>query len=601
MPLDNECLAHVSNDGMQKHKREAEMRMFHAGYFKYWGKASDGGNEYHPLVFHGLDVAACGQCLLAVHPGWVKNISSVSNIPEVPLISWLIFLLAIHDIGKFSDGFQNQIPQLFEKLQSRRTNATYNEGHDVMGYEFCRRKLHIWLPQSKDGENEDDFWDLLAPWLAAVTGHHGRPPKVTRSILLEDHFPLQVEKNIQEFIKKTASLLLPDGTPFSNITYDTAYEVFPKISWLVAGLAVVSDWLGSNQAWFSCRSEAGVSLEEYWKKYALPGAERAIQESGMKAPHPARFSSIGGLFPVVMNPTALQDLAQTGEIAGEQQLFIIEEVTGGGKTEAAIVLAQRLMERGLGDGLFIALPTMATANAIHDRIEEVYRKLFTTENSPSLVLAHSMARIRMDLEDKNISDHGYPKETSASQDCTAWLSDNRKKALLADVGVGTIDQALLAILPVRHQSLRLLGLCRKVLIVDEVHACDAYVLRLLCVLLKFHASWGGSAILLSATLPQRMRECLLEAYAEGAGWEDRVPQKNDYPLITHLTSQWLQETTFAASERQTRRVHVAWLKEKDHVWKALQETMGNGGCACWVRNTVVDHGVISGGGETIWK
>ncbi len=54
-------------------------------------------------------------------------------------------------------------------------------------------------------------------------------------------------------------------------------------------------------------------------------------------------------------------------------------------------------------------------------------------------------------------------------DVAGWLADSRKKALLAEVGVGTIDQGLLAVLPSRHQSLRLLG---KVLIVDEVHACE---------------------------------------------------------------------------------------------------------------------------------
>lgn len=62
-----------------------------------------------------------------------------------------------------------------------------------------------------------------------------------------------------------------------------------------------------------------------------------------------------------------------------------------------------------------------------------------------------------------------PDEGSATTQCSAWLADSRKKALLADVGVGTLDQALLAVLPARHQSLRLLGLAGKVLLVDEVH------------------------------------------------------------------------------------------------------------------------------------
>src|SRR5690606_14950362 len=105
--------------------------------------------------------------------------------------------------------------------------------------------------------------------------------------------------------------------------------------------------------------------------------------------------------------------------------------------------------------------------------------------------------------------------SDSTAECAAWLADSRKKALLADVGVGTIDQALLGVLPVRHQSLRLLGLSDKVIIVDEVHACDTYVIRLLEVLLGYHARNGGSAILLSATLPACLKERLLSAFAKG--------------------------------------------------------------------------------------
>ena len=111
---------------------------------------------------------------------------------------------------------------------------------------------------------------------------------------------------------------------------------------------------------------------------------------------------------------------------------------------------------------------------------------------------------------------------SATAYCNAWLADNRKKALLADVGVGTLDQALLAVLPARHQSLRLLGLERKVLLVDEVHAYDSYMQKLLDALLEIHARQGGSVILLSATLPQTMRENLVAAFHRGLG--DNTPK-----------------------------------------------------------------------------
>src|SRR5690606_35007452 len=143
------------------------------------------------------------------------------------------------------------------------------------------------------------------------------------------------------------------------------------------------------------------------------------------------------------------------------------------------------------------------------RVEKVAERLFQ-DNTYSTVLAHSASRlydaIKTYLE-------GEKEERRYNSFGAAWLADNRKKALLAQVGVGTIDQALLAILPVRHQSLRLLGLSRNILIVDEVHACDPYMHKLLQRLLEFHGAMGGSAILLSATLPANQRKQLVESFA----------------------------------------------------------------------------------------
>jgi CRISPR-associated endonuclease/helicase Cas3 len=219
------------------------------------------------------------------------------------------------------------------------------------------------------------------------------------------------------------------------------------------------------------------------------------------------------------------------ELAQDPQLIVIEEVTGGGKTEAALTLAARLLANGAADGLYLALPTMATADAMHRRVERVYQRFFADGAQPSLVLAHSMAAFTLALECVNQTDTGYgnKEHDSASGHCTAWLADSRKKALLAHVGVGTIDQALLGILPAKHQSLRLWGLLGKILIADEVHACDAYVADLLKTLLKFHTAFGGSAILLSATLPQSQRAGFIAAFAEGTGFVTSEVTETAYP------------------------------------------------------------------------
>ncbi|MDI6782206.1 MAG: CRISPR-associated helicase Cas3', partial [bacterium] len=558
--------------------------------FKYWGKARQDKNgewNYHLLPYHCLDVAAVGRNLLECQPALLQQFANLSRIDSKPFLRWTTFLLAIHDIGKFADGFQNMQPDLLNLLQKRSIQSSSNEHHSSLGYRFCEECLTSLLV---DNENVDDLWDLLQPWINAVTGHHGQPPQLDLSPPpIQMQFHEHVRNDALGFIQGIIPVLLQNGLPFRLDAYDRYYEIFPRVSWLLAGLTVLADWIGSNREWFPYYDKP-MPLTDYWHDVALPQAKTAVAECGLTVQAIAPFSGMRMLFPAISSLTPLQQLAEKTEIVEGPQLFIIEEVTGGGKTEAALTLAHRLMDKGMVDGLFIALPTMATANAMYKRIQEMYLKLFSENSHPSLILAHSASRMVLDMEQKNLVDKGYGhNDSSASQDCTVWLSDSRKKSLLAHVGVGTIDQTLLAILAVRHQSLRLLGLARKVLIVDEVHACDAYVHRLLCTLLKFHASQGGMAILLSATLPQAMRAELINSFANGLEIKDVTTKKNDYPLLTHFSqTEEIQEVPVAARKALSRTVKVQPLYSSDEVNEVLQEMLDADGCACWVRNTVYD-------------
>ncbi|ODP79279.1 hypothetical protein A9X63_27470 [Klebsiella pneumoniae] len=56
----------------------------------------------------------------------------------------------------------------------------------------------------------------------------------------------------------------------------------------------------------------------------------------------------------------------------------------------------------------------------------------------------------------------------------AWFN-HRKRGLLAPFAVGTIDQALMAVMNVKHGFVRAYGLAGKVVILDEVHTyVDGY-------------------------------------------------------------------------------------------------------------------------------
>jgi CRISPR-associated endonuclease/helicase Cas3 len=409
---------------------------------------------------------------------------------------------------------------------------------------------------------------------------------------LDDHFDAESKEAAVKFAKKAADLLLPQVLPL--LTWDDELEnAFKQASWLVAGVAILSDWIGSSIVHFPYHPGV-MALSEYWVKHSLPQAEVAVKASGILPPPPSRSTGVAALFPNIEEPSPLQKHASSCELPVGPQLFILEEATASGKTEAALTLAHRLMVAGLAEGIFMALPTMATANAMFKRVSGAYRRMYQGAEPPSLVLAHSARQLSpafresIGLEHQN-QDLSYASDDeTASAHCATWLADNRKKALLAAVGVGTVDQALLAVLPRRHQSLRLLGLARSVLIVDEVHAYDPYMHALLCKLLRFHAAQGGSAILLSATLPQCTRQELAESFVQNLGISSPLLEATDYPLATHVSAGVATETRLECRKGTRRTVTVEMVHDEETAEQRLREEAERGNCACWIRNTVDD-------------
>jgi CRISPR-associated endonuclease/helicase Cas3 len=578
-------------------------------YFRYWGKARNGNDispEYHLLPYHCLDVAAVGHVLLTQRPEILHSFTESTGFGPIACHHFLILFLALHDIGKFSECFQNLRPDLLEKLQGRVSSKTYTVRHDSLGNLLWSGCLWHSFLESMAGKSAhfadyQEYWQEVFSSIAkACTGHHGSPPRLKGP----NNMPLSVSRFFSpgessaadEFLHDWSELLIGYVGPFGDLTSPVQIcESVQKASWLTAGLAVLCDWIGSNADWFAFY-EHPMSIDEYWEDRAIPQAGHAVREAGIGLARPRRaVNSFLELFPKIGKPSPLQVHVSECPVADSPQLFILEDVTGSGKTEAALLLAHRLMARGQGNGIFIGLPTMATSNAMYDRVATIYRALFTHESSPFLVLAHGARHLSKpflhSISEYNSSRQSYEAddETAVAQ-CASWLADNRKKALLADVGVGTLDQALLAILPSRFQSLRLFGLVGHILVVDEVHAYDPYMNMLLRTLLSFHAALGGSAILLSATLPINVRQGLVAGFARGLGMSS-APQLTSraYPLITHLYGDnGCNEMPITAPPQRRTSVAVQIVPEKTEVERRIVRAAEQGQCVCWIRNTVHD-------------
>ena len=504
------------------------------------------------------------------------------------------FLVALHDIGKFSRTFQALAPEHWPRdvLGPAPGGPLPGLRHDAVGYHLLQEAgdgldsvLPLRQPSIRGWTSSD-----LALLFQALAGHHGRPVDPGSAYLPPGTVCGACMDAARGFVAAMLNVFRPPPLPLPPGRMAAA-----QLGWDLAGAVTLADWVGSREAWFPYMPLAAVAdPAAYLWDHALPRAAAALAAAGLSAAPAARFKGTNGLFPRMGTSSPMQVWAETVSLPAGPVLAVIEDVTGSGKTEAAITLAHRLLASGQARGVFLALPTMATANAMFTRMADSYRALFADDVRPSLVLAHGRATLdprfaaMVEGGPSPGRDTADPADTPSEAHCAAWLAEDRRRALLAQFGVGTIDQALLAVLPVRHAALRLQGLKGKVLVVDEAHAFDPYMQRELVELLRFHAALGGSCILLSATLPHALRTRLVAAFRDGLGAPPAVLVKTDYPLATLAAVDSVVEQPCALRDGLARQVVVTRLPDATAALARVVAAAQAGAAVAWVRNTVDD-------------
>lgn len=607
-------------------------------YYHYWGKAqaNDQFSEspYHLLVYHCLDVAAVAHHLLHDDAPIMNDLSGYLEIAKPELKQLLCFLIALHDLGKFASSFQGLYQPEDDAflIKVNRNTYAYQKGHDALGW--CFYQNAFFNERFCKEENWDNTEFGLEILFNCVLGHHGKPIKVHDAVDFDNYSLVGVDyqneidsndlKVAGEWISSLKQLL--DIKLPIKLLESSEWRIKAKhISWQLSGLTMLADWLGSDTAYFYYQSKV-MPLADYWQ-IALDKAEHCVNDKGLaKSAITLPFNSVQDSFG--FSPSPLQAWAESVTLHNRPQLFVLEDVTGSGKTEAALTLAHRLMAMGEVDGFYFGLPTTATSNAMFDRIEKFMPTLYRHDDGqhPSLVLAHGSknmnatfrrlidngnrhSHVDANHQDNNISLISPSQNNSSleargneiSSQCHAWFASSNKQALLANIGVGTIDQALLAALPKKHQPLRLLGLHHKVLIFDEVHSADSYMFELLKSLLQVHLHQGGHAILLTATLSLDKREDLAKLWLgkdEPSYVKTKHPESmthsTHFPLATHITAmpeEYIEpvvEASITSPIRVSRKLDISFLHDPVDAINYLVQASQNNQCAVWVRNTVTD-------------
>lgn len=510
----------------------------------FWAKTIEPSGEGFPVVTHSLDVALVSHIALNQFVSSSRQ-NSMSERFGIPIEKVLKFACAVHDSGKISSFFQQKVDHLFQPLSARGFpevpigQTSSGNPHSLVG----GWALLKWFEESSLPTNRKS----KRGWFDIVGGHHGR-------FASDDDFQ-------RNFGFKSESTIWHDAR---NEFFDTMVESLKltrsdleklaAIEWqvddivLITALVIVSDWLGSNQSYFP-HDRCEIDQPEMRSHRA----EERIQWGATWSPGDNPMEDFAHRFGLPkgtnLRPVQASFLQMVAEMQ-EPGLIILENETGGGKTASALMAAELLAHKFDLQGIYFGQPTQVNSNAMFTQVVDWIKSGYKEGRLPTnMVLAHGKSSLNSEysdlLSETRISKIYDDQDPHAAAEANSWFTNN-KRGLLGSIVVGTIDQFLFSALASKHVMLRHLGLADKVVILDEIHASDDYMIMYLCRALFWMGRYGVPVIALSATIPAERRTELAEAYRCGTrNRTKRVLSQIDkstlenpglYPRITTVTN-----------------------------------------------------------------
>lgn len=578
--------------------------------------------EWLPLPQHLADTAEVAGKLWDhwVTPSVKSLIVQRTGGDEHAARTLYVWLAGIHDVGKLSPAFAVQVASLAQTMHDHglRGDATLagteerrSARHELVGH----IAIADWLERAHGFE-----FDRANRLASVVAAHHGQPPGSEKiraarpqERLLGDEAWATARVEVLEWMTRRY---------VSDAQFDLwrSVDVPQHVLVLLSALVIVADWIASNDRYFPL-----VPIRRFPSETAAVRATRAWRELDLPrpwAPHApvADDELFTRRFALPAARPVQQKMMRLARSVDEPSLLILEAEMGVGKTEAALAAAEILAERfGLG-GVFIGLPTQATADGMFSRMLSWAEQLDLTVPS-SVFLARGKAQLNEDNARlqraayfRSIGDdqpNGRAKDRRRDADdelviVHRWFGDP-KRGPLSNLVAGTIDQALFGSLRGRHLMLRHLALASKVVVLDEVHAYDAYMSQYLARVLHWLGAYGVPVIMLSATLPASSRRAFVEAYDEGRrlGLADRRPvvgrserrKRADrydmldgdvgYPSIVVSGGEGAPRVVLAEAASTPKTILIERLPDDDAALVSLLDSaLRDGGNVAVIRNTV---------------
>lgn len=566
-----------------------------------WAKS---GNEdaYLRLTQHLIDTACVAEWLW---DNWVsdslkRTLAAIWKLDEQDVRQLYVFFAGVHDVGKASVSFQRLVERrpasyyLLRPIEEAGLSLDWprGEGPDIKFPHGLASAIFLrnWL--LANGLKKP----IASSLISVVDAHHGF---TSDPVLLEKRIK-ELEGRECRFDDVAAELIesMAGLTGVSGTLGKLKKKPVAGAPQLMVGLLIMADWIASNENMFpygaiAPQSErvadgmAFLNLPTPWMPVDPPVNVQELfnRTFGWEGSEQAR--------PI---QTAAVEAAQSAE---GPILMILEAPTGEGKTEAGLAAAHVLGQKSGAQGAYVAAPTMATANGLFERVVDWARHSSRGGSVASMYLAHSKNRLSEQFqrlrfaarkEDATSLTRGSDSEENmGGLVAHQWLSGSRK-GLLSDFVVGTVDQVLMMALKVRFSMLRHVALAGKVILIDEVHAYDAYMSQYLYRVLQWCARYGMSVILMSATLPPTQRKELAAAYGSAVmrGAQDAadVLDVSSYPLVSVVDADGMRTIPVPPRPDDAQIAVHRIDDELSMLRKTLGELLDDGGVALVICNTI---------------
>ena len=509
-----------------------------------WAKS----DPFVSLYTHMLCVGICAQELILAPSSecYLSFLKDSFGYDSGQVKNIIGYVCSLHDIGKAHPLFQRKAEKQYEQWKKGGFGSLFQNEIEIepFRHEYYSGKIlkRIWAESDIDPDASELFASIIELHHQKRKPRRIKEPKATEWSFIQR----QLECRMSDFFLNNTDLIFPHNTDATGM--------------LITGILIIADWIASSSFFDLVEGKTNDEI----RKHSRTVIERlGLISDGTKL----KCGSFQETWPDIDEPRPIQQVCE--DLDPSAILTIIEAPMGEGKTEAALFFAARVSQYYRKRGFYMALPTQATSDQMHQRIN-------------GLLNAHGIREARLLHGNAKLFEEVDHFQTEDDTEAMKWMRPLRM-GLLEENGVGTVDQVMAAVLLSRFSMIRFVGLENKVLIIDEIHAYDMYMSEIIGKLLEWCRALQIPVILLSATLQDSQKQRYLKCFAAKS-----VDTSKGYPLLTQV----LPEGDLIEKEARASSIkEIVFISERigydpETIADRAMEKVAYGGCIALIMNTV---------------